>query len=422
MPRPSRRFLRGARETLVAYTHTYEDGVTASIFAVALLVLLGMVALGIDGSRIYDERRQAQNAADHAAIAAAFAACDGSVVADAIDAGNASAGRNGYDDVPSNEVTIAHDGLTPDVHRYTALIDTTIGTTFAQVIGFANLSTNAFARAEATGCNASGASPAAIYAGGHNCAPGSLRNVEISGNDHTVNGLTYTNGSFHNGGDNSDFVNPPNPSVEYVSSFNGGNPGNTYTAPEAIVPLPPLVDRWPGGFDPTDDMTDTMWDAYKNSPNRQNIGNDNQSVMSITTSGIYYTEYNSTVDIIAISNNVQFTIASKNGPVKIGGDFIGKTVHAYATNPSGTPANVMVLSGYAGGGQPCDQFAFERSGNGGEWNGLFWTPRAMSRWSGNESTINGGFVTWAFQMNGNEHIINGGTGDPAAEPDVLLID
>lgn len=415
------RFVRDVRGTLASYARLHEDGVTAAVFAVALLVLLGMVALGIDGSRIYDERRRAQNAADHAAIAAAFASCSGSVVADAIDAGEASALRNGYDGGANNDVSIEHDGAV-DVHKYTARVDTTIGTTFAQVIGFATLDTNAFARAEATGCDSSGASQAAIWAGGNNCDPGSLRNVEISGNDHTVNGLTYTNGSFYNGGSGSDFLNPPNASVEYVSSFNGGG-GNTYTAAADQVSLPPPEDRWPEDFDPTDDMTIPMWDAYRDSPNRQNTaGGNNQSSLSITTPGIYYTENASGIDIVNIPNGAHFTIASKNGPIKMPNSYTGRTFWAYENNPSGTPANVIALSGYAGGGQPCDQFAFERSGEGGTWNGIFWTPRAMSRWSGNLSTINGGFISWAFQMNGNEHIINGGTGQPAAEPDVLLTD
>ena len=45
----------------------------------------------------------------------------------------------------------------------------------------------------------------------------------------------------------------------------------------------------------------------------------------------------------------------------------------------------------------------------------------MSRWSGNEGIINGGFVTWAFQMNGNEHEINGGDGSAADLPMILLL-
>ena len=124
-----------------------------AIFAVALLVLLGMVALGIDGSRIYDERREAQNAADHAAIAAAFASCtststDNAVLAAAAQAaGLASAAQNGYDDVPTNEVTINVESTTE--HRYEALIETSIPTTFGQVLGFSQLDTHGEATAEA---------------------------------------------------------------------------------------------------------------------------------------------------------------------------------------------------------------------------------------------------------------------------------
>ena len=46
----------------------------------------------------------------------------------------------------------------------------------------------------------------------------------------------------------------------------------------------------------------------------------------------------------------------------------------------------------------------------------------MSRFSGNFGTINGGFVTWAFQMNGNNHTINGGNGQAAAVPDVVILE
>jgi Flp pilus assembly protein TadG len=422
MTGPRRLAIARLTRAIAAHLSGSERGITFVIFALAIVVLLGMVAVGIDGGRLFDERRHAQNAADHAALAAAYASCLTDASA-AQAAGLASAESNGYDtDAPGIDVTITPGG---EADEYVALVETTIPTTFARVMGFATMSTSGEATGQATGCDASGASPAAIYAGGNNCDPGSLRNIEISGNDHTVNGLTYTNGSFSNTGDGSDFINAPDPSVKYVSSFAGDLPGgNTYTAPAAMVPLPPADDRWPDGFDPnptTGDMTDAMWNAFRDSPNRRNsVGGNNQSTIVIVASGIYYTEYNSTVSVTSIAPGAHFTVASKRGPVTISGDYTARTFEAYENNPSGTPANLMLLSGFAGGGQPCDQFAFERSGNGGTWTGMFWTPRAMSRWNGNESTINGGFVTWAFQMNGNEHIINGGTGEPSAHPDITL--
>ena len=199
MNRPSRGFgrtpFRALRTAIVNRWRGHEDGITMAIFAVALLVLLAMVALGIDGSRVYDERREAQNAADHAAIAAAFASCTSTstdiavLTAAAQAAGLASAAQNGYNDVPADEVTITVVGAAED-HVYRADIETTIPTTFARVIGFNDLDTHGEATAEASGCDETGGSVPAIHAGGTNCPGGSLNNVQISGNDHRVNGMT----------------------------------------------------------------------------------------------------------------------------------------------------------------------------------------------------------------------------------------
>jgi uncharacterized membrane protein len=43
------------------------------LIAVAMLALLGLTAIAIDGGNVYRDRRQAQNAADNAALAAAAA-------------------------------------------------------------------------------------------------------------------------------------------------------------------------------------------------------------------------------------------------------------------------------------------------------------------------------------------------------------
>ncbi len=50
-----------------------ESGQVIVLFALALVVLLGVLALILDGGRVYTERRQAQNAADAAAMAGAAA-------------------------------------------------------------------------------------------------------------------------------------------------------------------------------------------------------------------------------------------------------------------------------------------------------------------------------------------------------------
>ena len=51
-----------------------ENGQVLVIFAVALVAMLGFVALAVDGSMIYSDHRYSQNAADAAALAGASAA------------------------------------------------------------------------------------------------------------------------------------------------------------------------------------------------------------------------------------------------------------------------------------------------------------------------------------------------------------
>ena len=56
------------------FSNKKESGQVIVILAVGLVVLLGLVALAIDGGMVFSERRHAQNAADAAALAGAYAA------------------------------------------------------------------------------------------------------------------------------------------------------------------------------------------------------------------------------------------------------------------------------------------------------------------------------------------------------------
>src|SRR5918992_4744856 len=88
-----RRSIDRLGSAITAHLNRSERGISFVIFALAIVVLLGMVAVGIDGGRLYDERRQAQNAADHAALAGALAACTSTSTQSAVLLGNPGAAR-----------------------------------------------------------------------------------------------------------------------------------------------------------------------------------------------------------------------------------------------------------------------------------------------------------------------------------------
>ena len=76
--------------------HSSERGQVLVIIALAMFGLIGMTGLAIDGSRAYSDRRQAQNAADTAALAAALAYVR-TPGGNWTDVGFSRAASNGYD-------------------------------------------------------------------------------------------------------------------------------------------------------------------------------------------------------------------------------------------------------------------------------------------------------------------------------------
>src|SRR6266498_4906610 len=142
-----------------------EKGQALIIIALAAVGLFGFAALAIDGSRVFSDRRHAQNAADTASLAAALSKIradppqTGDAVAEA--AGLARAASNGYDN--TNSIVEVHNCAEPNLNPAcqgvpagadpTEYIQVVIRlktqTTFARVIGRTEVSSivSAIARA-----------------------------------------------------------------------------------------------------------------------------------------------------------------------------------------------------------------------------------------------------------------------------------
>jgi len=116
-----------------------ERGQVLVIIVLAMFGLIGMTGLAIDGSRAYSDRRQAQNAADTAALAAALAYVR-TPDEDWTAVGYARAASNGYDD---NETTNFVDVHHPPIEGAYAgnadyvqvFITSHLDTLFGRVIG-----------------------------------------------------------------------------------------------------------------------------------------------------------------------------------------------------------------------------------------------------------------------------------------------
>ena len=115
--------------------HSSERGQVLVIIALAIIGLIGMTGLAIDGSRAYSERRHAQNAADTAALAAALAYVrtpDGPWT----DVGYSRAASNGYDnDGTTNIVEVVYP---PDERAETEYVG---NTDYVQVVITSHLDT-----------------------------------------------------------------------------------------------------------------------------------------------------------------------------------------------------------------------------------------------------------------------------------------
>lgn len=148
-----------------------ERGQALILIVFAAIALFGFAALAIDGSRVFSDRRHAQNAADTAVLAAALAEVRGNNYSDAA---IQRAGSNGFNG--GNSTVEVHkcseaglnppcEGLPPgaDASQYIqVVIRMNTPTTFARILGREQVPTvvSAIARAVTGGTGVSGASHA----------------------------------------------------------------------------------------------------------------------------------------------------------------------------------------------------------------------------------------------------------------------
>lgn len=193
----------------------FEKSQALILIAVAMLALLGLTAIAIDGGNVYRDRRQAQNAADTAALAAALAIVKNNASWEQVALDRANS--NGYANDGTRSIVEVHrppiEGPYAGNNEYVqVIIISRVDTYFAGIIGFDQLTNRVQAVARAR-------PPQALFNGNAvvGLAPSQCKAVEFQGNATlTISG----NGIFVNS--NCDCSNT-------AAFFNNSGAGTLYT-------------------------------------------------------------------------------------------------------------------------------------------------------------------------------------------------
>jgi hypothetical protein len=332
-----------------------------------MVAILAAGALAIDLGSTLVERREARNAADHAALAAAWAECEG---ANPQTAANESVARNGYSagDLTLQKVAAG---------KYMATVDTSVSMTFGGAVGIGSVDVSGEATAL---CDSGGTGTAnAIYAFGDTCTIDPLGKIQLdfSGSNNRVYGGIHSNLNIWISGSNNDLGlgngTPPVDPVTYVTEIGDKVEEQEFEQTNA-EPAPDWLDvndYAPGG-------TAAAWAAGQGkyfSFTRRVTSDD------ITSDGLYYT----TDEIDLADGNIDWDI----------------TMVARGAIPYG-------------GIDQCDKFVVAMSGSANEWTGLIYAPYGLIEFSGSDnSALTGALLGYAVRINGSNQTI---IADPSLFP------
>ena len=423
-----------------------DDGAVLVFVAVLLVGLLAFISLAVDGGRAFVERRDVRNAADHAAMNAAWASCHGGSPQAAADT---SVERNGF---PKEQVLLTHLGD----HTYRARVESSLTTGFAAIVGVNQLDVAGEATADCV--EGSGSPGYAIFAGGHTCYDDGKVQIDIPGSDQLIMGNVHSNNNVRIGGANNDFRgadNPPpdtgpfeftfvpddsTPPINHdIDDFDptnyATNNGNEY---DTGYPAYDSVQLWPIGqpFQPGDADghlagSDLFWRGIAQANGTYYSGDikaDDMKSGGNYIDGVYFSENGNIEldhsDIGSAANPMEVTLIAKKGFIKITGS------NQYLipfTDPSIPDLTNNEYLAYAGirksGAARCDKFGITLSGSTSQWNGTLFAPRSLVEMNGSDnSTVDqGSLIGWAVRLNGQNITIRANDSGTVGGPDLQLL-
>jgi len=372
-----------------------ERGAAAIIAAITLLALLGFTALAIDAGVGYNDRRGTQNAADLAALAAAWEDCNpqsGSPDSEA--AALQTAADNGYDDSdPDIEVVPTDLGG----GQWQVDIRITNETIFGRAIPNAGDQITVISSAVAECERIPFLGGYAVFAGGPPSCTGGAE-LDLSGSSKIVNGGVHSNGQLKISGSETAI----NGQVTFVSSSNYEPSQQLSTSLE--YPLDVRIEHYrPGGsrravhqsngqFFETDSLT-SNW--LRTNGYAANVGGN----LQMQVSGVYYTTGDIHInDNIVMAPGVRVTWVSE-GKIRFTGN-----VELYGFDPVvGGPNDpgIAIFANHRPPGQCSGQAAISLKGANTVWTGVLFAPYGPVEpsFSSNVS-LNGSIVGYTLAVSG----------------------
>lgn len=384
-----------------------QSGSAAVLVTVAMLVLIAFAALALDASLGYDERRDAQNAADNAAYAAAYDDCNPKDTAapNPQKAAREVALQNGFDHSQPDLNVIAVENP-PSSGIWTVTIEVLdIDSAFGVATPYAPDQLDITATATAHCAPDPFLGGYAVFAGAVGCPQPELdisgANVFVDGDVHTNEDVQITGSSPVVTGD-----------ITYVPP-GGAAPLNGETASATTqqnYPLDPnlINDYRPGGSRALaaganyHDLS-----AFGNIKNvdmiAQGFGTGGVSNIQLDTGGIYYSSGNLELKGVTLGPGVTITLVAE-GTISIiaDGDIVGFD-DVDPSNPNSTKLTAFSWNVAPPVCAPGPANAVNVSANTFDWEGLIFAPNGLVSFSTSSgTTLDGSIIAYMVNLSGSD--------------------
>jgi hypothetical protein len=399
-----------------------EEGSVSILVAIMLVVFVSVLALTTDLGLLRDERTQVQNAADNAALSAAYAYCreltssPPKTHAQAVSTGTsegtriATAGQNGY---TASQVTIVPPpmGVT---HNWTVTIQTSSDTYFAPAaVDGAGGSLPTGARATATCDPGFSTNPPlpALWAGG-SCGD---KTILLNGSKTVINGDVHSNDQIQVGGSDMKV----NGKGTYVTSIKDNTTDKITWNPSPSNPTVTTTKPDPTGFAYVYADFLAGGKYFETGNNKDHIfpwpPPASQVSGGLLKKGIYVTT--GEIDLGA----------SVHGQDLVGGDnvtFISRGDGKKAIKFSKQHSNYTAfLDGFLAisflDSTACGDFGIDVSGSNMNLDGILYAPNGGIKWQG-QNGFGGPLIGKHLTISGSDDVIKGSPGTAKSDPKVTL--